>query len=582
MRRCNLTQKAVLLISCLFVLAALPMSAIAQDSVLINYQGMLADTDGAPVTGTPLMLFQIYDASGDVLWLETHAAVTVNDGMFSVVLGSQTALPDSIFSGEVLYLGITVGADDEIAPRTQLTSTPGSATTRRVNGDIRTSPGVLQIVPPDPCVPPEPCIPVRLELHPPEPCEPLESCTPAIVLEAASDTNTFVVHPPDPCVPPDPCTPAIELGSGLSSAGIVVQNMPVDGGGKSVGISTNESDAGIIIVNNQPTGDSSAVGISSGESEAGIIIVNNSEVGTSSSVDIGADASQAGIIIVNNLPTGDSSAVGISTGESEAGIIIINNSEGGVSSSVDITTGLEETGIIVVDSKPGEVEGTDSTTVKLGIDLDENGIIVVDSKPGGDAGSSSVKLSTDLEATGIIVVDSKPGGAGGDSTAVSMQTSLSEAELTLFKGDSSEEADIVFRVNSDGGRVGINTNSPSAELYVDGDIVATGAITEISSEKYKTNINPLSDALELVDDLRGVEYQWRTEDYPDMQFSSERQIGLIAEEVETVVPELVRSDENGEKSVNYSKLTAVLIEAVKDLKAQNEELRTRLEALEKK
>jgi hypothetical protein len=270
--------------------------------------------------------------------------------------------------------------------------------------------------------------------------------------------------------------------------------------------------------------------------------------------------------------------MGIDTDEN--GIIVIDTKPGDGESgtSVKMSTGLAEKGIIIIDTKPGDV-GTDSTTVKMGIDTDENGIIIIDTKP-GDGASSSVMLGTSLEETGIIIIDTKPGGAGGDSTAVSMQTSPTQAELTLFNGDSAEEADIALRVGTDGGRIGINTNSPSEELYVVGDITATGAITELSSAKYKTNISQLDNALDLVDDLRGVNYNWRTEDFPGLQFSPERQIGLVAEEVETVVPELVHSDDNGEKSVNYSKLTAVLIEAVKELKAENEELKARMEALE--
>lgn len=59
------------------------------------------------------------------------------------------------------------------------------------------------------------------------------------------------------------------------------------------------------------------------------------------------------------------------------------------------------------------------------------------------------------------------------------------------------------------------------------------------------------------------------------------QIGVIAQEVETVFPELVHTDKEGYKSVSYSNLVAPLIEAVKELKQQNETLNNRVEALEK-
>jgi hypothetical protein len=133
---------------------------------------------------------------------------------------------------------------------------------------------------------------------------------------------------------------------------------------------------------------------------------------------------------------------------------------------------------------------------------------------------------------------------------------------------------------TDGTRVGIGNEAPSDELYVVGDITATGAITELSSIKYKTNIKQLSNALEKVKDLRGVNFNWRAEDYPEMKFPESQQLGLIAEEVEKIVPQLVLVDDNGELSVDYSKLTAVLIEAIKEQQQQIEVLSRRVEELE--
>jgi len=140
---------------------------------------------------------------------------------------------------------------------------------------------------------------------------------------------------------------------------------------------------------------------------------------------------------------------------------------------------------------------------------------------------------------------------------------------------------IYMHSDGSGASMGIGTNTPSDELYVVGDITATGAITELSSLKYKTNIIGLNNSLSMVNSLRGVRYNWRTNDYPKLQFTDDSQIGLIAEEVETILPELVHADANGEKSVNYSKLSAVLIEAIKELKAENESLKNRLDRIEK-
>jgi uncharacterized protein YunC (DUF1805 family) len=83
------------------------------------------------------------------------------------------------------------------------------------------------------------------------------------------------------------------------------------------------------------------------------------------------------------------------------------------------------------------------------------------------------------------------------------------------------------------------------------------AWTTYSSKRWKTNIKPLENALDKVQRLRGVSYDWKTDGKHD--------IGLIAEEVGAVMPEVVAFEVNGvdAKSVDYARLVAVLIEAVK-------------------
>lgn len=92
---------------------------------LINYQGRLTSSAGAPVTATISITFTIYDDStdGTVKWTETQPSVVVTDGFFSVKLGSVNPLDETVFSDAGRFLGITVGSDPEITPRTRITST---------------------------------------------------------------------------------------------------------------------------------------------------------------------------------------------------------------------------------------------------------------------------------------------------------------------------------------------------------------------------------------------------------------------------------------------------------------------------
>lgn len=96
----------------------------------IAYQGRLAASGGAPLTGVYPMVFRLYGQSsgGAPLWDETWTGpngVRVSDGLFNVMLGSLTQIPAALVAGNTtLWLGITVGTDGEMAPRVQLGTVP--------------------------------------------------------------------------------------------------------------------------------------------------------------------------------------------------------------------------------------------------------------------------------------------------------------------------------------------------------------------------------------------------------------------------------------------------------------------------
>ena len=82
--------------------------------------------------------------------------------------------------------------------------------------------------------------------------------------------------------------------------------------------------------------------------------------------------------------------------------------------------------------------------------------------------------------------------------------------------------------------------------------------------RWKKNITTLENPLDALLSLRGVSYEWK-----DTDLEKGRQIGFIAQEVEKIFPELVKTDEKGYKSVNYIGVVPVLVEAVK---AQNKKI----------
>jgi hypothetical protein len=101
--------------------------------------------------------------------------------------------------------------------------------------------------------------------------------------------------------------------------------------------------------------------------------------------------------------------------------------------------------------------------------------------------------------------------------------------------------------------------------YAVTDVYATlmaDSFNSASDARLKKDVVAVDGALDKIDQIRGVYYNWIDEAQP-----KDRQVGVIAQEIQAVYPELVKEGGNGYLSVDYPKLTAVLIESIKELKA---------------
>lgn len=133
------------------------------------------------------------------------------------------------------------------------------------------------------------------------------------------------------------------------------------------------------------------------------------------------------------------------------------------------------------------------------------------------------------------------------------------------------------------GDVGIGTESPNVKLQVNGDIIAN-SIAGSSDLRFKTNIKNIESPLTKVIQLRGVIFNWKTNEFIDRNFSNKRSLGFIAQEVEKVIPELVETEKTKEgfKSIQYDKVVALLVEAIKEQQKQIDTLNNKVNKLIKK
>jgi hypothetical protein len=172
------------------------------------------------------------------------------------------------------------------------------------------------------------------------------------------------------------------------------------------------------------------------------------------------------------------------------------------------------------------------------------------------------------------------GGTAKDAAITLNCASSSRDDYIAFKADSIQKFAIYWDRDYPNYLNIVNnaflTNNKLVTIRDNGDVSITGALSAIagtwsaSDRRYKTDIIPIDSSLSKVSKLQGVYYNWDRKKWPQKNFSEGKQVGLIAQDVEKVVPEVVNTDKEGYKSLSYDKLTAVLIEAMKEQQKQIE------------
>ena len=191
------------------------------------------------------------------------------------------------------------------------------------------------------------------------------------------------------------------------------------------------------------------------------------------------------------------------------------------------------------------------------------------------SGTNSIIQDTgtgNLEIKGSIV--KIRGTAGGDNALIYTEDGAVELyhDGTKRFETTSEGVDISGSLYVSGSYgAGLGAISASGDIVADGDVVAYHS----SDIRLKDNIQVIKGSLDKIDGIRGVEFDWNDKS-PGWAQERGHDVGVIAQEVQKVVPEIVVERKNGFLGVDYKRLVPLLIESIKELKQEVEDLKKKV------
>jgi|TARA_R110002096_G_scaffold95066_1_gene213407 hypothetical protein len=349
---------------------------------------------------------------------------------------------------------------------------------------------------------------------------------------------------------------------------------------------------------------------------------NTITVKTPSGTGIGVPSGKT-MWVYNNGTNVVDAVTAVSSLQSDGGVTVDNITIDGT--EIDLSSGnllIDVAGDLTLDADGGNISFDDAGTEIGRINMDSSNLTLrstVSDKDvviqGNDGGANISALTLDMSAAGAATFNSSVtatavtanGGVTVDNITIDgTEIDLSSGDLTLdvagdiildadgaqirfkdagterftFNLDATPELDVaggtftIHNTTSDADILLVGNDGGSAVTALTLDMSAAGAatfnndVTAFSDERLKDNIETIPDALDKVCQMRGVTFN-RTD------FNGEKQMGVIAQEVEKVIPEVVREDDSEDKikSVAYGNMVGVLIEAIKDLKAEVDELK---------
>ncbi len=514
---------------------------------LISYQAKLCDSSGNPVPdGNYQMIFSIYGDSvgGTPLWTEVRPAVSTSSGYFHLNLGSTEPWDERNMLGpSTRYLQIQIGSMPPMSPRTKLTSVPQSVFTQRVSGDIETSDSSLT----------------------------LQRGTQAVRLLNGPETIGLVIEDR-----PTDLVNGRVFRAGMDSTGV---NFGLDGpnGSKMIEATAQSGVAGRaswVMFNPQPE--------PPGHDPFRLFEVSTNGLGQASWVMFNPQPEPPGsdpfrLFEVSTGVGGEASMVMFNPQPEPPGsdpFLTLRTNVSGANFSMNAP---QARGAALVNNHPQINIRCDSTASRL---LLQRGRTMV----GGPSDSTGFSMYADSVSSEMrffnnsnlqLKITSNATGAtlgfiddGSEYMGVEPAPWHAGGELTM--SDAAGGPTLVL--SSDGMAsigTGNHTNILTIAQYSSTDPIAD-AWTTYSSRRWKTNIEPLKNPLSKVMSLRGVSFDWKE--------NGKHDIGFIAEEVGEIVPEVVAYEKNGidAQSVDYARLTSLLVEAVKEQQKMIDDLKAEL------